>query len=151
LYFNLNGIDARVCFDLLMSGNFMRALILLVIGLIMGAIGSMFAANTLAARHAYPRGVMAILQHHVGAMHEMTRARQCAGPPVRDSLLHLRHAADEIDPAFAGADADFGAHARKLDLALDAALAAAPADCAAVQRALVPVADACQSCHQLYR
>ena len=129
----------------------MRALILLVIGLVMGAIGSMFAANTLAARHSYPRGVMAIMQHHVGALREMTRVRQCASPVVLEHLMHLRHAGDEIDPAFDGADADFGAHARKLEIALDAAIAAAPADCAAVQRVLAPVADACQSCHQLYR
>lgn len=129
----------------------MRALILLVIGLVMGAIGSMFVANTLAARHGYPRGVMAILQHHVGAMREMTRVRQCSAPAALDHLMHLRHAADEIDPAFDGADDDFGAHARKLDLALDSAIASAPADCPALQHALAPVADACQSCHQLYR
>jgi cytochrome c556 len=129
----------------------MRALILLVIGLVMGAIASMFAANTLSARHTYPRGIMAIMQHHVVGLHQALRTRQCNAATNSDAFARIGHAAGEIDPAFAGADADFFTHARKLDESLAAAQAAAPADCPALQSALKRVDDACDSCHQLYR
>lgn len=129
----------------------MQAIILLIIGLAAGAIAASYAANTMAARHAYTRGVMAIMQHHVAALGTQARAGQC---PVESSLGHFRRlgaAADEIEPAFAGADADFFKHAHALADATAATVANPPADCPALKQAMAKVEETCKSCHELYR
>jgi cytochrome c556 len=129
----------------------MRAIILLVIGLAMGAMAATYAANTMAARHAYTRGVMAIMQHHVAALGAQARAGQCPADANLDHLRRIGGGAAEIEPAFAGADADFFKHAHALADATAAAIASPPADCPGLKQAMAKVGDTCKSCHELYR
>ena len=129
----------------------MRAIILLVIGLAMGAIAASYAANTMAARHAYTRGVMAIMQHHVSALGAQAKAGQCPADASLDHFHRISGAAAEIEPAFAGADADFFKHARALADATAATIANAPADCPGLKQAMAKVGETCKSCHELYR
>jgi len=129
----------------------MRAIILLVIGLAVGAIAASYAANTMAARHAYTRGVMAIMGHHVSALGAQAKAGQCPADASLDHLRRISGAAAEIEPAFAGADADFFKHAHALTDATAATLANPPADCPALKQAMAKVGETCKSCHELYR
>jgi cytochrome c556 len=129
----------------------MRALLLLLLGLAVGAIAASFAGNALRERDAYPRAVMDLMQHHVGTLRGAIRARQCDGTTTTGHLQRLQVIATEIGPAFPDVDQPFRDGAAKLENALRVSAAAAPADCPALQAALKPIDDACDSCHRLYR
>ncbi|HEY4145378.1 cytochrome c [Pinirhizobacter sp.] len=129
----------------------MRAIILLVIGLAVGAMCATYAANTVAARHAYTRGVMAIMQHHATALGAQVKAGQCPADTSLDHLRRINGTAAEIESAFAGADADFFKHAHALADASAAVIASPPADCPALKQAMAKVGETCKSCHELYR
>ena len=70
-------------------------------------------------------------------------------------LRTLRVLADDFDSAFlplpSGDDAEFRRQTSAYQAALDAALAAAPQDCAALASAVGPVGDACKACHRDFR
>ncbi|GAB3041727.1 hypothetical protein GCM10027285_29180 [Oleiagrimonas citrea] len=105
-------------------------------------------------RDAYPRGVMNVMKHHLGALGQAVRQGKC---PADATQLHLRRLASiqaDIVPAFAndvGAKPDFQAHAKKLDDAIEQALQAAPADCPTLQKAVSNIGGTCKSCHEAYR
>ncbi len=132
----------------------MRSVLLLILGLVIGAVGAFKVSNVLHMRDAYPRGVMSVMQHHLGTLGQSLRQGTC---PAADSQLHLERLKamqGDILPAFAGdvgSKPDFRQHARKLEAAVDAALAAAPADCPALDKAVSRIGGACKSCHQTYR
>lgn len=132
----------------------MRSILLLVLGLLVGALGAVKISTTLNLRDAYPRGVMSVMQHHLGSLGQEMRQGSC---PATDSRLHLRRLAAlqaDIIPAFAqdiGAKPDFRKHARELDQAVNQGLRAAPVDCAALHKVVSDIGDTCKSCHQVYR
>ncbi|TCV97199.1 cytochrome c' [Luteibacter rhizovicinus] len=129
----------------------MRALLLIVLGLAVGAMGATFAFSALRQGTPYHRGVMAVMQHHVGVLRNSLRSQQCDGPATAARLARLTSAAADIEEAFPSMDKGFYDAARQLDTALAGATKAAPATCAALTVALKPVSDACQSCHQNFR
>jgi cytochrome c556 len=129
----------------------MRALLLLLLGLAVGAIAASFAGNALRQRDAYPRAVMDLMQHHIGTMGGAIRARQCDANASLGHLQRMQTFATEIGPAFPDVDQPFHDAAAKLETALRGAVQAAPADCPALQAALKPVDEACEACHRQYR
>lgn len=132
----------------------MRSVLLLILGLAIGALGAAKVSSVLHMRDAYPRGVMSVMQHHLGTLAQSMRQGKC---PAQDTQLHLERLKamqPDILPAFAGnvgTKPDFQQHARKLDAAIDAALAAAPADCPALRKAVSQIGGECKSCHEAYR
>lgn len=129
----------------------MRALLLVILGLAVGAMGATFALSALRQGTPFHSGVMAVMQHHMGALRSNVRAKQCdakGNAPhlarMRETAADIRDAFPEMEPAFFGAD-------DTLLKSLDAAVAAAPTTCEALVAALKPVGDACQSCHQQFR
>jgi cytochrome c556 len=129
----------------------MRALLLVILGLAVGAMGATFAISALHQGTPFHSGVMAVMQHHMGALRANVRANQC---DAKGSALHLnrmRETASDLHEAFPDMDAPFVKAADSLARTLDGAIAAAPAFCPALVAALKPVGDACQSCHQQYR
>ena len=129
----------------------MRALLLLVLGLILGAMGATLAVNALRQRDAYPRSVMTVMAHHAGALHLALRARQCDAAASATHLGRMQVMTAEILPAFPGVDPPFRDGVDKLRQSIDTAVAAAPRDCPAMQQALKPIDDACDACHRQYR
>jgi cytochrome c556 len=129
----------------------MRALLLLLLGLAVGAIAASFAGNALRQRDTYPRAVMDLMQHHIGTLGGSIRARQCDASASIGHLQRLQSAATEIGQAFPDADQAFYDGAAKLETALRGAVQAAPAGCPALQAALKPVDEACEACHRQYR
>jgi cytochrome c556 len=129
----------------------MRALLLLILGLVVGAMGATFAVNALRQRDAYPRAVMTVMQQHAGALHARLRARQCDAATSAAHLGRMQAISEEIMPAFPDMDPPFKDGVDKLQRALASAASAAPVDCPALQQALKPVDEACKSCHQQYR
>ncbi|SKC02898.1 cytochrome c [Luteibacter sp. 22Crub2.1] len=129
----------------------MRALLFVILGLAVGAMGATFALSALRQGTPFHDGVMAVMQHHMGALRANVRAKQCDAKVSAERLARLRLTAGDIREAFPDMDAGFARAGATLDAALDAAVAAAPASCDGLAVALKPVGDACQSCHQQYR
>ncbi len=137
----------------------MKHVILLLIGLLAGAMGATVVVNTLRQRDAFARGLMDVMQHHFASLREEIRAQRC---DVTDStqmksahaFAQLRVLADDIEPAiFADAipEASFREFTQRLNAALDAVPSPPPADCAALAPLVQKVGKVCDDCHQQYR
>lgn len=129
----------------------MRPLLLVILGLVTGAMGATFALSALHQGTPFHRGVMAVMQHHIGALRANVRANQCDAKASTIHLGRLRDTAGDIREAFPDMDAAFYTAGDRLATALDGASAASPASCAALATALAPVGEACQGCHRQYR
>jgi cytochrome c556 len=132
----------------------MRSVLLLILGLVVGAVGAAKVSNVLHMRSAYPDGVMSVMQHHLGTLAQSMRQGKCPAQATRWHLQRLQAMQPDIVPAFAGdvgTKPDFRKHAQKLDTAIQSALAAAPADCPALNKAVSNIGGACKSCHEIYR
>ncbi|MDF3981830.1 cytochrome C [Luteibacter sp. PPL201] len=130
----------------------MRALLLILLGLVIGAMGATFALSALRQGVPFHKAVMAVMAHHAGELHAQMRAGTCEAKGIAARLARLRGDAGDVREAFGdGIDAGFGPAADQLTTALDRAIAAAPASCAALSTVMRPVDDACQSCHRRYR
>jgi len=127
----------------------MRNIVLLLIGLAIGAIATANVVNALRQRDAYPRGLMNVLQHHYAALREDVRRNRCVQASSRD-LAVLRLASEEISSAvYAGdiPDAPF----REFDQRLHDALGTTASTCSEAASALDRIHDACEACHRQYR
>lgn len=130
----------------------MRIALSILLGLIVGIIGTAMALNALRQATAFPRGVMAVMQHHLGSLRQATRDGRCEAPDSQRRLQTLRLVADDIDAAFPGLeDPTFRDYTAKLIGQVDAGLAAAPADCAALEKVVADIGGSCSACHRDYR
>lgn len=129
----------------------MRQVFLVVLGMVIGAVAAANIGAALRARHAYPRGLMQVMQHELGAMRQSARDGRCDAT----AQLHwtrLAGLAPSIESAVYGestinpADPPFAEFARRLR----AALAEVP-DCKQFAPAVARVAQACDDCHRQYR
>lgn len=128
----------------------MRVLIGLLLGLFAGATLSLFYANLTRSQGAYPRGVMAGMQHHYDGLRRQLADPRCPPDASRVPLARLRALTDEVVPAFIEArdpGPDFVQRHRTLVATLDAALAAPPADCTALNALVKDIGDQCETCH----
>ena len=131
----------------------MRNLILLVIGIGLGTLGTATVLNTLNRRDAYPRGVMAVMQHHYSSLRDAVRTGRCDDPSVTGHAARLGLLAGEIESSIYGsatADPPFREYLQRLRDAL-AQLAAAPGGCPDLAPIVVKAGNACDECHRQYR
>jgi cytochrome c556 len=129
----------------------MRPLLLVILGLVVGAMGATFALSALRQGTPFHLGVMAVMQHHVDVLRANVRAKQCNAKASVTQLSRMLGTASDIREAFPEMDAPFQTAGGRLVTALDGAVAAAPATCEALVEALKPVGEACQACHKQYR
>jgi hypothetical protein len=130
----------------------MRALILLLVGLVAGAMLTATAINLLRIGEG-PRthaALMNTLQHQLGNAREAIETGCAEGRGERQFLV-MRALADDLEPLFLprGYEPElFERHSRQFRARLDQAVALpAEASCAAREQALEPVHASCQSCH----
>ena len=129
----------------------MRSALLLVLGLVIGVVGTVFAMNALHSREPFSHTVMTLMSHHAGALNAAVKAQKCDAAQSQQHLSRLLQTQADIDEAFPGVDQPFKDEAAKLRERIQAALQAAPADCKALAAAIKPIGEVCQSCHQQYR
>jgi len=132
----------------------MKNAVLFLIGLLIGAAGASIAGNALRARDAYARGAMDVMQHHYGGLRENLRAKQCKATNISLALSQLRALSNEIEPAVypdSIPESAFREFSSRLRGALDAGIAVAPSDCAALAPVVDKVGKVCEECHQQYR
>jgi hypothetical protein len=129
----------------------MRNLILLLIGLTVGAVAATSVLNALAPRDAYPRGLMNVIQHHYVALREAVHNDRCVAAPQH--VVALATLSREVDGAMypdGSADAPFLEYERHLTEGI-AAADTAGTDCVALKPAVDKITAACDACHRQYR
>ena len=131
----------------------MRYALTLILGIAIGALAMSQIGRILAARDAYPRGVMAVMQQHYSALRKDLDAPACnAAANVRD-LEWVARMSTQINPALnpQAADLRFDTYVRRIDARIAEARVIASANCPALRVAAAHIGAACQSCHEVYR
>ena len=131
----------------------MRNLILLGLGLLLGAVGASTVLNAMARRDAYARGVMNVMQHHYGGMRERLRDSPCTAFDPGSDRSMLAALTEQVGPSQYGdakPDAPFREYTDRLRTAV-ADLPQQATTCAAVAPIVTRIGDACDACHRQYR
>ena len=131
----------------------MRSLILLVLGIAIGAITAFQVGTVWRQRDAYPRGVMAVMQHHLGALHQEIVVGQC---PLAQSTLHLdwlQRMAGAIPGALPqyGHDEHFQNFVHRLQGEIHDTQSPPANTCKALEPRIRTIGGACEACHVEYR
>ncbi len=131
----------------------MRNAVLIVLGLVIGIIGTAMAMDALNRGPHLSKSVMQMMDYHLDGMQATMQANRCAVSDTLPQLQALRSLANDIEPVFAPtlSDPRFRQHAGELRARLDALLATPPADCHAVDAAMTRIGGACKACHQDFR
>ena len=129
----------------------MRVALLILLGLVIGVIGSINVMNTLSARNPMPKAVMETMGYHMGELSHALKAQQCDPARIQQHLLRLQSTASDIVPVFGIDEKAFTDDAGKLQTSLQQAVQAAPSTCATLAEAVKPIGETCKSCHQQYR
>jgi len=130
----------------------MRYLICLVVGVLAGAVVAGMFSSAMQRRNAWPRALMNVMQHELGAARSAAKDGSCTQPTQRLAADHLRLVAGDLEPALLAADtkdrvlSQYVADFRKTVAAWDA-----DAACPQQSEALTAVANACEACHRDYR
>ena len=131
----------------------MRFLICLIVGVLIGAMCAMTAANVLGQRNAWPRAVMTVMQHELGVAREGVRAGRCTQGDVASTAAHLKLLSSDIESALLAPgkhDRVFSQYADDLRREIGA-LDAPDLDCAARSEVLTKIGQACDACHRDYK
>lgn len=129
----------------------MRALILVLIGLVFGAFGTHIVERTLHLQQAYPRAVMDVMQHHFVAMRTEVKSGKCPAKASQHNLQAMINISQEFGSAFATDDAHFSDLANRLRQSLHKTAASTPVDCKGLAAAVHVISGHCDDCHREYR
>lgn len=131
----------------------MRSVVMLLVGLIAGAIGGTTAMRTLSAGNEWPHGVMALLKQHHGEVRKVAGPEACDAAAVGRHAATLRQVAMDVEPAFLPTENDplFRNYAGDLRAAIAALEASLGQGCPAVAEAAAAVGDACKACHRDFK
>jgi cytochrome c556 len=132
----------------------MKHVILMVLGLVIGAFGAVTALSALQQGTPLSKGMMAVMGHHFGALREMPTGGKCEGSAIEPHLRMLRALSDDMGHAFLPSGGDDALFQRRIDefsARADAALASAPADCTALAKVTAEIGDGCKGCHRDFR
>jgi hypothetical protein len=130
------------------SGHEMRQIVLLAVGIVVGAAAGISLVNTLRQRDAYPRGLMDVMQHQYASLRNDVRDGHCQDSAQH--LLLLRTLSRQIGEAVYGEDIPDSPF-REFQSRLGDALADTPADCKGFATQTVRIGSACDACHRQYR
>lgn len=131
----------------------MRVLVLFIVGLLIGALGTLIAVNTLRQGTPYPNAVMAVMGQQMKALDRSVKANRCAPADLTPRLQAIRLLANDIEPAFVDMreEVQFGRYASDLRAIADASLQTPPATCTAAAATVSQLGKACDSCHRDYK
>jgi len=127
-----------------------RYLVVLIVGLLAGAICGVMALRALQARQdPFPEALMQVMARQSSELRAAAQANRCTTSDVLPRLQALRAMANDVETAFPGLaeDTRFAAAASGLRASLDQALAAPPSDCAQLGEVNKQVGENCKTCH----
>ena len=132
----------------------MKVILLFLAGALIGALVAFSAANTFGQRHAWPRGVMAVMQHHAAALRDARKHERCDAAATAPHWHVLAAVGADVEPAYASTgsvEPDFRRQAQAFSAATAQLAAEPPRDCAALDQALPKLKEQCDNCHRDYR
>ena len=129
----------------------MRVALLIVLGLVIGILGTVFTMNALRDRDPMPHAIMVTMGFHRHQLQQAIKGQRCEAGAAADQLRHMQMTAADIPAAFPDAPQPFLDNAGHLRTALQTAEHAPLADCPALVAALKPVDQICDDCHRQYR
>ena len=132
----------------------MRYLVVLIVGLLAGAVLTVMLMRTLQARRdPFPDSLMQVISRQAQLLQQSQAQNRCAVTDVTPRLQTLRALSDDVDLAFPQLrdDSRFQQHASQLRATLNDALASPPADCAALGKLNEQLKADCRACHQDFR
>lgn len=130
----------------------MRAVAMLVIGILIGALGAVTVVGAMRKDIPMQKATMTVMRHHYGALRKMGDGGQCDAATLQRHLRALQGLAGAF-PAFlptGGDDAAFQRHADHFASTADATVAAAPG-CDALAATTKNLGSACKACHDDFR
>ncbi|MBP3985494.1 cytochrome c [Pseudoxanthomonas helianthi] len=136
------------------KSNASRYLFLFLLGLVVGAVGTVFAMRAIQARQdPFPHSVMHVMGKQMDLLDATVKSNRCAATDTVPYARTLRAMGNDLEIAFPSLAEDqrFVAHASDFRGKLDAALAAPPTDCAAATAMAKQIGGACKACHQDFR
>ena len=131
----------------------MRAAILLLVGVFIGALGGVAAISALKQGTPYHDAVMTVMSQQMGALKGMREKNACPAEEISHRLDLLQSIGKELEPAFlpVGDDAKFIERAKAYRDAIAAAKAKSPASCDALGEAMSGIGGTCKGCHEDFR
>lgn len=131
----------------------MRAVVLLVVGILVGALGAVTAIGAMKKDIPLPKASMTMMKHHFGALRGLPDGGKCDAPTIRRHLAGLQALGTEFHAFLptGGDDAAFEKHAANYAATIDRVAAAPPADCTALAAANQTLGGACKACHDDFR
>ncbi len=131
----------------------LRYIAMILLGLFIGALGTIAAMSALRQGTPYNDAIMAVMKHQMGAFKGMLDKNTCDAGEVARRLQFLDAAAAEIDAAFlpVGDDDRFRELSGKLRQAIGQAQANPPGSCAALKQASGDIGQHCKGCHDVFR
>ena len=127
----------------------MRYLVCLIVGLLVGAMGAMTAANILARRNPYPKALMTVMKHELDSATVAAAAQACQGDSrALDKLGLLAGDITTAMPDDGPPDRVFHQYVGDLQKSIDGA---GKSDCPQRAHALTDLKNACDACHRDYR
>lgn len=129
----------------------MRVALMILLGLVIGVIGTVNVMNTLSERNPMPKAVMHTMGYHMGELKDAIKAKQCEPAKIQQHLARLASTSTDITAVFGINEKTFTDDASQLQTRLQQAVQSAPATCDALAAAIKPVGETCKSCHQQYR
>ncbi len=130
----------------------MRHVFALLAGLLLGAALSSTVFNVVARRHAWPRGIMHVMERALGEADAAVDGGRCsaaAGERNRDRLLLMSADVERALLPEGSRDRVLSQYAAELQRAVEAW--DPDADCADQTAALSRINHACDDCHRDYR
>ena len=132
----------------------MRMIVMLVLGLFIGAFGAVTAVSALRQETPLSKSVMRVSGYHFSQLRKLKQGGRCEVSAIEPHLRTMRAVADDINAAFLPTGSDdtaFQDHADKYRQALDTALVSVAGTCPALDTTLVSVGATCKACHQEFR
>ena len=131
----------------------MRSLLVLALGIALGALASSSVINALNRRDAYPRGVMEVMQQQVAVLRNRVRTNTCVADELAREKSLLAALTEQIEPSLFAAstpDPPFREYTQHLREAV-AELPTQGAGCATLAPVVTKIGNACEACHHQYR
>lgn len=131
-----------------------RYFFMLLLGLVLGAIGTVMLMRALDARKDhFPDALMTVQSWNMGQLKKNIELNRCSATDTVPHLQTLRRTADAIEPAFPdeAKDERFVKHASEFRAALDAAQANPPLSCESLKATMGEVGGQCKACHDDFK
>lgn len=134
--------------------NASRYLVLLVLGVVLGAIATVMVMRALQQRQdPFPEALMHVQNWHMGQLKADMEQNRCNATDILPHLQALRVTATDIDAAFPDLrdDQRFGVASAAMRATMDKVMTNPPLSCAGVGAAMKEIGQSCKGCHQDFR